>query len=70
MVGAIASINNQISASSGQQTHVAKTIDDNVTKINESGRATVEGAQHTVKAIKEVTALTESLREKLERFQV
>jgi len=70
MVGAIASINNQISSSSGQQTQVAKTIDDNVAKINESGRATVEGAQHTVKAIKEVTALTESLREKLERFQV
>ncbi len=70
MVAAIARINGQISESSGQQTQVAKTIDDNVMKINESGRATVEGAQHTVKAIKEVTALTESLREKLERFQV
>jgi methyl-accepting chemotaxis protein len=70
MVAEIATINNQISASSGQQTQVAKTIDDNVAKINESGRATVDGAQHTVKAIKEVAALTESLREKLERFQV
>jgi len=70
MVAHIASINSQISASSGQQTQVAKTIDDNVMKINESGRATVEGSQHTVKAIKDVAALTESLREKLERFQV
>ncbi len=70
MVGAIASINGEISQSSGQQTQVAKAIDQNVVKINELGHATVDGAQHTVKAIKEVMALTQSLQEKLERFQV
>ncbi len=70
MVAAIASINSQISESSGLQTQVAKTIDDNVMKINESGRATVEGSEHTVKAIKDVATLTEELREKLNRFHV
>ena len=70
MVDAISEINSQISSSSDEQTQVARAIDSNVVKINELGRATVVDAEHTVKAIKEVTALTESLQEKLERFQV
>ncbi|MEH6344963.1 MAG: methyl-accepting chemotaxis protein [Bermanella sp.] len=70
MVDAISAINSQISSSADEQTQVAQAIDSNVIKINELGRATVVDAEHTVKAIKEVTALTESLQEKLERFQV
>ena len=70
MVDAISAINSQISTSADEQTQVAQAIDSNVIKINELGRATVVDAEHTVKAIKEVTALTESLQEKLERFQV
>ena len=70
MVDAISAINSQISSSADEQTQVARAIDSNVVKINELGRATVVDAEHTVKAIKEVTALTESLQEKLERFQV
>ena len=70
MVDAISAINSQISSSADEQTQVARTIDSNVVNINELGRATVGDAEHTVKAIKEVMALTESLQEKLERFHV
>jgi methyl-accepting chemotaxis protein len=70
MVDAISAINSQISSSADEQTQVARTIDSNVVNINELGRATVVDAEHTVKAIKEVMALTESLQEKLERFHV
>lgn len=70
MVQSINSINSQISLSADEQTQVAKAIDENVVKINDLGKATVTGADHTVSAIKEVMALTASLQEKLERFQV
>lgn len=70
MVKNISDINGQISASAGEQTQVARTIDENVVKINELGKDTVSDAQHTVAAIKEVIKLTESLQEKMERFQV
>ena len=70
MVDAISAINSQISSSADEQTQVARTIDSNVVNINELGRATVVDAEHTVKAIREVMALTESLQEKLERFHV
>ena len=70
MVGVISAINSQISNSADEQTQVARTIDSNVVNINELGRATVVDAEHTVKAIKEVMSLTESLQEKLERFHV
>jgi methyl-accepting chemotaxis protein len=70
MIKSIADINGQISVSADEQTQVAKTIDENVVKINDLGRATVDDSEHTVKAIKEVIALTGSLKEKLERFQV
>ena len=70
MIKSISDINGQISVSADEQTQVAKTIDENVIKINGLGRATVEDSEHTVKAIKEVIALTHSLQEKLERFQV
>ena len=70
MIKSIADINGQISESAGEQTDVAKTIDQNVVKINDLGRATVDDSEHTVQAIKEVIALTHSLQEKLERFQV
>ncbi|MFT5592281.1 MAG: methyl-accepting chemotaxis protein [Oceanicoccus sp.] len=70
MIKSISDINGQISVSADEQTQVAKTIDENVIKINDLGRATVEDSEHTVKAIKEVVALTHSLQEKLERFQV
>lgn len=70
MVKSIADINGQISVSADEQTQVAKAIDENVVKINDLGRATVDDSEHTVKAIKEVVALTQSLQEKLQRFQV
>lgn len=70
MVKSIADINGQISVSADEQTKVAKTIDENVVKINDLGRATVDDSEHTVRAIKEVIALTQSLQEKLQRFQV
>lgn len=70
MVKSIADINSQISVSADEQTKVAKTIDESVVKINDLGRATVDDSEHTVKAIKEVIALTQSLQEKLQRFQV
>jgi len=70
VVNTISSINQQISASAGEQTDVAKAIDENVIKINDLGRATVGDAEHTVEAIREVIALTDSLKEKLSRFQV
>ncbi|MGR6870794.1 methyl-accepting chemotaxis protein [Pseudomonas sp. HK3] len=70
MIQSISGINGQISVSADEQTQVAKTIDENVIKINDLGRATVADSEHTVKAIKEVVALTHSLQEKLERFQV
>lgn len=70
MIKSVADINSQISVSADEQTQVAKTIDENVVKINDLGRATVEDSEHTVKAIKEVIALTNSLQDKLERFQV
>lgn len=70
MIQSISGINGQISVSADEQTQVAKTIDENVIKINDLGRATVADSEHTVKAIKEVIALTHSLQEKLERFQV
>jgi methyl-accepting chemotaxis protein len=70
MIKSISDINGQISVSADEQTQVAKTIDENVIKINDLGRATVDDSEHTVKAIKEVIALTHSLQEKLERFQV
>jgi methyl-accepting chemotaxis protein len=70
MVSTISQINGQISTSASEQTQVARTIDENVVKINDLGRDTVSDAQHTVAAIKEVIQLTESLQEKMERFQV
>ena len=70
MVGHIATTNGLISTSADEQTNVAQTIDKNVVTINDLGRATVEDAEHTVEAIQEVVALTQSLQEKLERFQV
>jgi methyl-accepting chemotaxis protein len=70
MVKSIADINSQISVSADEQTQVAKTIDENVVKINDLGRATVDDSEHTVRAIKEVIALTNSLQEKLKKFQV
>jgi methyl-accepting chemotaxis protein len=70
MVGTISQINGQISTSASEQTQVARTIDENVVKINDLGRDTVNDAQHTVTAIKEVIQLTESLQEKMDRFQV
>ena len=70
VVNTISSINGQISLSAGEQTQVAKAIDENVVKINDLGRATVSDAEHTVKAIREVMELTRSLQEKMERFQV
>ena len=70
MVGHIATTNGLISTSADEQTNVAQTIDKNVVTINDLGRATVEDAKHTVEAIQEVVALTQSLQEKLERFQV
>lgn len=70
MIKSVADINSQISVSADEQTQVAKTIDENVVKINDLGRATVEDSEHTVKAIKEVIELTNSLQDKLEKFQV
>lgn len=70
VVNSISAINGQISISASEQTDVAKTIDENVVKINDLGRATVGDAEHTVDAIREVIQLTDSLKEKLERFQV
>ena len=70
MVEHIATTNGIISTSADEQTNVAQTIDKNVVTINNLGRATVEDAEHTVEAIQEVVALTQSLQEKLERFQV
>lgn len=66
----ISQSNNQIAASASEQTDVARTIDQNVVSISDLGRATVDDAAETVAAIKEVVGLTESLLEKLERFQV
>jgi len=70
MVRNISQINGQISTSASEQTQVARAIDENVLKINDLGRETVSDAQHTVEAIKEVIQLTESLQEKMDRFQV
>ena len=70
MINSISQINGQISTSASEQTQVARTIDENVVKINDLGRETVNDAQHTVEAIREVVQLTESLQEKMDRFQV
>ncbi len=70
MVRNISQINGQISTSASEQTQVARAIDENVLKINDLGRETVTDAQQTVAAIKEVIQLTESLQEKMDRFQV
>ena len=70
MIDSISQINGQISTSASEQTQVARTIDENVVKINDLGRETVNDAQHTVEAIREVVQLTESLQEKMDRFQV
>ncbi len=70
MVGNISNINEQISVSADEQTQVARAIDENVIKINDLGKATVGDAEHTVEAIKEVMALTESLQRELEKFEV
>lgn len=70
MVDQISTTNGMISTSADEQTNVAQAIDKNVVTINNLGRATVEDAEHTVEAIREVVALTQSLQEKLERFQV
>jgi len=70
MIQAISAANNQIAVSADEQTKVARTIDQNVVTINDLGKATVDDAAETVEAIKEVVALTESLLENLQRFQV
>ncbi len=69
-VESIFASNSQIANSANEQTQVARAIDQNVVKINDLGRETVDDAEHTVKAIREVTELTESLQRKLDRFQV
>ena len=69
-VESISGSNQAISVSANEQTHVARTIDENVVKINDLGKETVEDAEHTVKAIREVSELTASLMRKLDRFQV
>lgn len=70
MIQNISAINSQISVSADEQTKVARGLDENVVKINDLGRATVDDSEHTVKAIQEVVALTHSLQEKLQRFKV
>ncbi|GAA6135133.1 methyl-accepting chemotaxis protein [Oceaniserpentilla sp. 4NH20-0058] len=70
MIQSISDINSQISVSADEQTKVARGLDENVVKINDLGRATVGDSEHTVKAIQEVVALTHSLQEKLQKFQV
>ena len=70
MIQSITDINSQISVSADEQTKVARGLDENVVKINDLGRATVDDSEDTVKAIQEVVALTHSLQEKLQRFQV
>ncbi len=70
MVGNISNINEQISVSADEQTKVAVAIDENVIKISDLGKTTVGDAEHTVEAIKEVMALTESLQRELEKFEV
>lgn len=70
MIQSISDINSQISVSADEQTKVARGLDQNVVTINDLGRATVDDSEHTVKAIQEVVALTHSLQEKLQRFQV
>lgn len=69
-VESISGSNSQISASASEQTQVARAIDENVVKINDLGRETVDDAEHTVKAIRDVSELTASLQRKLDRFQV
>ncbi len=69
-INVISQSNQQIAHSASEQTKVARTIDENVVKINDLGKGTVEDAKYTVSAIQEVTQLTESLQRKLDRFQV
>lgn len=69
-VETISTSNSKISSSASEQTQVARAIDENVVKINDLGKETVEDAEHTVKAIRDVSELTASLQRKLDRFQV
>tara|TARA_B110000196_G_C21147872_1_gene667744 strand:+ start:1602 stop:3620 length:2019 start_codon:yes stop_codon:yes gene_type:complete len=60
----------EIVSSSSNQQEAAKALDNNLLVIREQGGETVQNVEGTVKAVRQTQALTESLKERVERFKV
>jgi methyl-accepting chemotaxis protein len=58
-----------VSTASNQQ-EAAKALDNNLSVIREHGEETVQNVEGTVNAVRQTQSLTESLKQRVERFKV
>lgn len=69
-VATIVDMSHQIAQAAEEQSAVAKTIDTNVRHISDLGTETASNAQETLESSKELSRLTDSLRDLLATFKI
>lgn len=69
-VASIVERNTDISSAAAAQAQVTETIDTNIASINAQGQSTAEGAEDTLRSIKEMGRLTKSMYERMSQFEV